>query len=120
MLGGLSLCWLGLLPLGALAVLDTNLGNQTIERVSVCSWLGVHDEWLEWRVLGGGQGVAVARRVCSSLGSMHAVRWAGGEEGTSEIQREWQIWASVACADSVDDLRFLPMLSSLSNGLGQF
>ncbi|KAI0709625.1 legume-like lectin [Fomitopsis betulina] len=31
MLGGL-LCWLGLLPLGALAVLDTNLGNQTIER----------------------------------------------------------------------------------------
>ena len=36
MLGGLLLCWLGLLPLGALAVLDTNLGNQTIERVSVC------------------------------------------------------------------------------------
>lgn len=36
MLGGLLLCWLGLLPLGALAVLDTNLGNQTIERVSAC------------------------------------------------------------------------------------
>ena len=36
MLGGL-LFWLGLLPLGALAVLDTNLGNQTIERVSCFS-----------------------------------------------------------------------------------
>ena len=49
MLGGLLLCWLGLLPLGALAVLDTNLGNQTIERVSISCLSGVQAAcWRDW------------------------------------------------------------------------
>lgn len=55
MLGGLLL-WLGLLPLGALAVLDTNLGNQTIE------WVSELTPILAWTPSAEGTRVSSARR----------------------------------------------------------